>query len=661
MSGDKLEKLKLHSPDLTQDNIAKIRDLFPGCVTEARDAAGQLKLAVDFDQLRQELSDHIVEGPQERYHLNWPGKREALLTANAAIAKTLRPASAESVNFDTTQNLFIEGDNLEALKLLQESYLGKVKMIYIDPPYNTGNDFIYDDDFSENSEQFLTRSNQSDIEQNRLVANPETNGRFHSDWVSMILARLKLAKRFLKKDGAIFVSCDEGEHPRLRLVMDEVFGQSNFIADFVWAAGRKNDSKHVSISHEYIVCYANDKEFLKSKKLIWRQRKKGLEDIYKEYGRLRSAYKGDHDRITAEMKAWYSALADDNPAKSHKHFSHSDEKGIYFPDNISWPGGGGPKYEVLHPNTKRAVKIPSRGWITSDPRKLDEWIADNRVHFGPDETTVPCIKSHLKDKEYETPYSVFYQDGRAASKRLRDLMGADLFDYPKDEIILQELIEMLTSADDVILDFFAGSSTTAHSVFLQNAKDGANRKFIMVQLREGIPEESDARKLGFGTIPELSEERIRRAGKKILEGECHPNWNKDVGFRVLKIDASNMNDVYYTPQATTQQNLLDRVDTIKPDRSGEDLLFHVLVDWGVELSLPITREIILGKQVFFVDGNALAACFETGITEELVKELAKRLPVRAVFRDTGFASDAMKINVKQIFKQLSPGTDVKAI
>jgi adenine-specific DNA-methyltransferase len=658
-----MEKLKMHSPDLTQDNIARIHELFPGCVTEVKAEDGSVKLAVDFDQLRQELSGSVVEGPQERYHLNWPGKREALLTANAPIAKTLRPCRDESVDFDSTKNLFIEGDNLDALKLLQENYLGKVKMIYIDPPYNTGKDFIYKDSFASGQITHEVSSGERSEEGARLVANPEGNGRFHSNWLTMIAPRIRLAKNMLTQDGAIFVSCDEGEHPRLRLLMDEAFGQSNFVADMVWAAGRKNDSRLVSVSHEYIVCYARDVEYLRSKQIIWRQRKKGLDEIYSQYERLKRQFGQDFKAMTEGLREWYRALADGNPSKDHKHYNNIDKRGVYFAADISWPGGGGPKYEVLHPVTKKPVKVPSRGWMTSDPKRMQEWIDDDRVHFGEDENAVPCIKSYLKDKEQQTPYSVFYQDGRAASKRLRALMDGDLFDFPKDELVLQEVVEMLTEKDDIIVDFFAGSSTTAHSVMLQNATDGGNRRFVMVQLDEKAKEDSAAYQAGFKTIPEVSRERIRRAGKSVIGGACHAGWNKDIGFRVLKVDTSNMADVYYAPDALEKPNLDMFVDNIKPDRTAEDLLFQVMLDWGVDLALPIAKETIQGKEVFFVDGNALAACFDASgsIYEAFVKELAKHQPLRVVFRDAGYKNSAVKINVEQIFKLLSPATEVKCI
>lgn len=658
-----MNKLKMHSPDLTQANIAKVAELFPNCITEVRIADGATSYAIDFDQLRQELTGSIVEGAQERYMLNWPGKREALVAANAPITKTLRPSREESVDFDNTRNLFIEGDNLDALKLLQETYLHKVKMIYIDPPYNTGNDFIYKDSFAVGQfAQEVAASERNEVGE-RLVANPDGNGRFHSNWLTMIAPRIRLAKNLLTQDGAIFVSCDEGEHPRLRLLMDEIFGQSNFVADMVWAAGRKNDSRLVSISHEYIVCYASDVEYLRGKQVTWRQRKKGLDEIYAQYERLKRQHGKDFKAITEGMKEWYRSLVDSHPSKAHKHYAYADARGLYFPDNISWPGGGGPKYEVRHPVTKKPVKVPSRGWMTSDPKRMQEWIDDDRVHFGDDETFVPCIKSYLKDKEEQTPYSVFYQDGRAASKRLRTLMDGDLFDFPKDELVLQEVVEMLTKGDDIVLDFFAGSSTTAHSVMLQNAADGGNRRFVMVQLNELTSSDSAAYQIGFKTIPAVSRERIRRSGHKVKHDNAGNSGidKLDVGFRVLKIDSSNMKEVFYTPDAVAQDQLFDQVNNIREDRTSEDLLFQVLLDWGVDLALPIAKETIAGKTVYFVDGNALAACFDEGVSEDFVKLLAKREPLRVVFRDAGFATDSVKINVEQIFKLMSPSTEVKTI
>jgi len=626
-----MEKMKMHSPNLTQENIARIRELFPGCVTEAQGDDGKLRLAVDFDQLRQELSESIVEGPQERYHLNWPGKREALLTANAPIARTLRPCREESVDFDTTKNLFIEGDKLEALKLLQETYLGQVKMIYIDPPYNTGNDFIYEDDFAENAEEFLKRSNQKDAEGNRLIANTEANGRFHSDWLSMIYSRLKLAKNLLSDDGIIFVSIDDNEAHNLRKVCDELFGIENLFGIFQWRRRQRADNRNqsrVSPDHEYIVAYS------KSGTSIL----KGTEINLDKYSNLDNDPRGPWASIDLSGLA----TATQRP---NLHYDIVDPNtGISYPPN------------------------PSRGWSKSKENVL-KMIEEGRILFPKSPSGRPREKKFVKDLQSNVTGFSTCLDSKVVgyttngTREVTELIGGKFFDFPKPVNLLKELLIQATSFNDVILDFFAGSATTAHATMQLNAEDGGNRKFIMVQLPELSDEQSEAFKAGFKTIAEISKERIRRAGQKVLEGECHEGWNKDIGFRVLKIDSSNMADVYYTPDAIEQGQLKIFTDNIKSDRKPEDLLFQVLLDWGVDLSLPIRKETIQGKTVFFVNEPPydLVACFDTGVNEDLVKELARVEPLRVVFRDTGFVSDAVKINVEQIFKQMSPGTEVKSI
>lgn len=660
-----MDKLKMHSPNLTQDNIARIRELFPGCVTEAKGENGSVKLAVDFDQLRQELSDSIVEGPQERYHLNWPGKREALLTANAPIAKTLRPCRAESVDFDTTRNLFIEGENLDALKLLQDNYLGKIKMIYIDPPYNTGSDFIYEDDFSEAPIDFLKRSNQVDTSGNRLVINAESNGRFHSDWLSMLYPRLKLARNILRDDGVIFVSIDDVEFPNLRKIIDEVFGEKNFLATLVWDRNRKNDAKYFSVGHEYMVVYAKNEPLLSENQIIFRGEKDGVEDVRSEFDRLKAIHGSDWAAVRQGLLEFYRSIPDDDSRAPLKRFTKVDGKGPYRDDgNINWPGGGGPTYEVLHPGTKKPCKLPTSGWRYPNPTRFWEEVAKGRVVFGPDETTVPRVRTNLFENSDQVMTSVHYSYAQKSANEFSALFdGRRVFDNPKPISDLRRLISYITGPDDLICDFFAGSATTAHAVMKINAEDGGNRRHIMVQVAEAINENHEAYLAGFRTIPELSRERIRRAGKKILESACHENWNKDVGFRTLKIDTSNMADVYYAPDALDTANLDLLIDNIKPDRTPEDLLFQVMLDWGVDLALPITKQAIQGKDVFFVDDNALVACFDahSGIDETFVKELAKRQPLRVVFRDAGFKDSAVKINVEQIFKLLSPATEVKSI
>lgn len=586
-----MDKLKMHTPNLTNDNILRIRELFPGCVTESKREDGSVKLAVDFDQLRQELAESIVEGPQERYQINWPGKREALLTANAPIAKTLQPCRAESEDFDNTKNLFIEGDNLEALKLLQETYLGKVKLIYIDPPYNTGNDFIYEDDFASSSAEYLHKSNQVDEEGNRLVANTAANGRFHSDWLTMMYPRLKLARNLLSDDGAIFVSIDFNEVENLKKIMDEVFGEENFQRSIVWRigwlSGYKTLAKNFIRNHDSILFYSKNSEQLEFVK---------------------------------------------------KYIENSEFK------------------PVVKKEPKVVEKMSELGLNAKAQEALLKFINyENRPDRYPIEDT-------WNSNEYDDLNSIAIVS--FSGEKISKVLGiGQEFKGQKSVKMLIRILESITSGNDIVLDFFAGTCSTAHAVMQLNSTDGGNRRFIMVQLPEACPEDSEALKAGYATIAEVGKERIRRVGKKVMEGPCHQDWKKDTGFRVLKTETSNMADVYYAPDAFNRENLDLFVDNIKPGRTAEDLLFQVMLDWGVDLALPVTTETVQSKQVFFVDGNALTACFDAagGIDETFVKELAKRLPLRAVFRDAGFKDSAVKINVEQIFRLLSPGTEVKCI
>jgi len=625
-----MDKLKMHSPDLSQDNIAKIRALFPGCVTEARDeATGAVRLAVDFDQLRQELSDHIVEGPQERYRLDWPGKREALLASNAPIAKTLRPSESDSVDFLGTHNLFIEGDNLEALKVIQETYLGKVKLIYVDPPYNTGRDFVYDDDFAENAESFMVRSMQTSASGDRLVANPESNGRFHSDWLTMMYSRIRLAKTLLSEDGVFLTSIDDGEVSNIRKICDEIFGEDHFAAQIIWK--KRNtppNDRVIGAQHDYILVYfKND--------LAGINLRPRTDDQIARYKNPDDHPKGPWvvGDLTANVKGG--------------RFSHA----LYYP--------------ITNPNTGEEFYPPNNGNWRFNKDRIERLIASDEIYFGKDGTSSPKLKRFLcdvKDGATWTTLWDFAPFNTSGTNEMRDIFGNSvLFENPKPIGLLEHIVDLGASSDALVMDFFAGSGTTAHAVLKKNSEDGGSRRFIMVQLPEATNEDSEAHKAGYKTIAEVSKERIRRAGKKILEGECHPDWNRDVGFRVLKVDTSNMKDVYYRPDELKQSDLLDMVDNVKEGRTAEDLLFQVLVDWGVDLTLPIRRETVQSKTVFFVDDNALVACFDRGVTEDLVKELAGHEPLRVVFRDNGFVSDAVKINVEQIFRQLSPTTDVKSI
>lgn len=655
--------MKLHTPNLTAENIEKLAALFPNCVTETADEkTGQLKRAIDFDQLRQELSGHIVEGPRERYHLDWPGKREALLAANAPIAKTLRPCREESVDFATTKNLFIEGDNLDALKLLQETYLGKVKLIYIDPPYNTGRDFIYDDDFADDAESYLERSNQTNAEGARLVANTDANGRFHSDWLSMIYSRLRLARNLLRDDGVLFVSIDDNEVDNLRKVCTEVFGEENFVAQIIWQKvySPKNTAYWFSEDHDYILIYARNKN-------SWRP------ELLPRTSDMEARYKNsDND----PRGAWKAA---DLSARNRY------DAGVYA---ITCPSG-------------RVISGPPKGmyWRYSET-KFKQLDADRRIWWGSDGNNVPAIKRFLSEvSEGRTPQTLwFYKEVGHTQDAKKTLLKYVSFQHTENVLnsvkpveLLQRILQLAGKPDEnaIVLDFFSGSATTAHAVLRQNFEDGGNRRFIGVQISEPLPRPEP----GLGSIFEMGLARVRNYAAELRGlGEL---TRIDTGFRVLKIDTSNMNDVYYAPDAVKQAQLALHTDNIKADRTPEDLLFQVLLDWGVDLALPIAKETFaVGKDelgmmndeksglrtddvsgslhhssfivhtshtVFFVDNNALAACFDTNITEDLVKELAKRKPLRAVFRDSSYDSDSTKINVVQIFKLLSPETEVKSL
>ena len=619
-----MDKLKMHSPNLVDVNIEKISVLFPNCITETKDENGELKKAIDFDLLKQELSQVIVEGEQERYRLDWVGKKEAILTANAPIAKTLRPCREESVNFDKTENLFIEGDNLEALKLLQENYLGKVKMIYIDPPYNTGNDFIYEDDFAESTDEFFERSNQTDDEGNKLVANTDSNGRFHSDWLSMMYSRLKLARNLLAEDGFIFINIDDTEQSNLRKLCDEIYGQANFIANIAWqhSMQSKNDEKFFSRNYNHLIVY-------------------------------RKAFSNTIFRLP-------------RTEQDNKNYSNpdNDPKGLWRAGDFRSPNLRNTlKFKIQTPNGG-FIEPPENGWRWSE-ESIKQKIRSGEIIFSQDQTKI-IRKIYLIDQEGRVPENLWSGDDagttRQANSELKEIFGGEVvFDTPKPTKLIQRIMKLLKDEKDyIILDFFAGSSTTADAVMQLNAEDGGNRKFIMVQLPEQTDEKKEAFKAGYKTIAEISKERIRRAGKKILEDNATKEGieNLDIGFRVLKIDSTNMKDVYYTPDALKQADMLDLATNIKEDRTSEDLLFQVMLDWGLELSLSIERKTVAGKEVFFVAGNSLVACFDE-LTFDVVDEVAKEHPLRFVSAEKSIHLDHDKTNIKERFKQLSPDTEVK--
>jgi adenine-specific DNA-methyltransferase len=644
-----MNKLKMHTSDLAQANVTKIRDLFPSCVTEAHDEeSGKLCLSVDFDQLRQELSSQIVEGTQERYRLDWPGKRQALAQANEPIVKTLRPDRKESVDFDLTRNLFVEGDNFEALKVLEEAYLGSVKLIYIDPPYNTGRNLIYKNDFSETTAEFLGRSGQVGDEGGNLVANLETNGRFHSDWLSMMYQRLRVAKKFLAKDGVLVCAIDENEFGTLSILMKEIFSGSAWEHAYISVVHNPRGQQGTNFSYvnEYLIFV-----FPSGIKAIGDRK---IEDEDVSWSQFRN-WGGESERTDAK-NCFYPVLVQDGNIVGFGDVSPDN----FHPNQTEWKDDTAYVYPIDNVGVERKWRYARQSvdGIFSMLRAKRSG-SGYQIEIG---KTFGLYKSVWTDKRYDS--------NEYGTKLVNSLVEGSGFTFPKSLWAVYDPIAAVTWNDPnaIVMDFFAGSATTAHAVMQLNADDGGNRQFIMVQFPAPIEEDMAPFKRGFTTIAEISKERIRRAGEKVRQGECHLDWKRDIGFRVLKVDTSNMQDVYYRPDQIDQRDLLAAVDNIKPGRTAEDLLFQVLIDWGVENgpALPILKEVIEGKTIFYVNksphtGPDLLACFDKGITEELVKKLAETKPLRAVFRDNGFVSDVVKINVVQIFRQISPKDEVKSI
>lgn len=616
-----MDKLRMESPDMTAQNIDRIAALFPNCVTEASDGHGGIKRAINFELLKQMLSPDVVDG-DERYEFTWVGKKAAIVEANKPIRKTLRPFVEESKNWDTTENLYIEGDNLEVLKLLQESYLGKVKMIYIDPPYNTGNDFIYADDFMRSQEEENEQMGMYDEDDNRLFKNTDTNGRFHSDWCSMIYSRLMLARNLLTEDGLLFVSIDDNENATMRELLDETLGSGNFVACIVWQKihSIKNDAKYFSENHEYALVYAKNIDSIKLNLLP----------------------------RTEEMNARYK-----NPDK--------DPRGAWQSGDLVASGErSNGHFIVKSPKTGKEFDVPQgKHWVYSQENLL-ALVNDNQIWFGEDGNSFPRKKRFLSDvQDGRTPNTLWLCDevghNQTAARELKALFDDNkYFDFPKPVSYIQQMLLLGTSADSIILDFFSGSATTAHAVMQLNAEDGGHRKFIMVQLPEKCDEASEAYKAGYKTICEIGKERIRRAGDKIKSESPMTTQDLDVGFRVLKLDDTNMKDVYYAPDDYDQGMLAGLESNIKDDRTDLDLLFGCLIDWGLPLSLPYSSEQIDGCTVHTYNDGDLIACFDANIPESVVKEIAQRRPLRAVFRDSGFASSPEKINVFEIFKLYMP-------
>ena len=657
-----MKHLNMQSMDKVAANIEKIKELFPNCVTERINAEGKLEHAIDFDMLKQELSAHVVDGLQGRYQFTWPDKRKSILAANAPINKTLRPCREESVDFDNTENLYIEGDNLEVLKLLQETYLGKVKMIYIDPPYNTGNDFVYRDDFKQDSGEYIASSGQLDDEGNRMVTNTESNGRFHTDWLNMMYPRLKLAKDLLRDDGVILTNIDENEVSNLQKILAEIFGESNDLGTIIWdKRNPKGDAQGISYQHEYILAYAkNIVDFLETNR-IQRPKKnaKAILDKAKQlYNKISDKY--TLDECNKDFSEWIKNQKDFSGGE--RAYNRIDKSGDVFRlVSMAWPNKKKAPDDyfipLIHPVTGKSCPVPARGWRNpSDTMK--KLMSQGLIVFGVDEKTQPNRKYLLKENMEENIPSLLYYGG--SDTDLLSYLNIP-FDTPKVVEICIEHIRSFTYENSLVLDFFSGSATTAHAVMQLNAEDGGKRKFIMVQLPEVCAEGSEAYKAGYKNICEIGKERIRRAGRKIKEENPLTTQNLDVGFRVLKCDSSNMEDVYYTPKEymNKQQNLF--VDNIKTDRSDEDLLFQVMLELDTPLSSKIEKIQIAGKTVYKVAQGHLMACFDADVTDEVITAIAKEQPSYFVMRDSSLADDSVAINFEQIFNTYSPNTERRVL
>lgn len=621
-----MDKMRMESLDMTAQNIEKIGALFPNCITEALDENGKLKRAINFDLLKQMLSDDIVEG-SEAYEFTWVGKKASVVEAGRPIRKTLRPCKEESLDWDNTENIYIEGDNLDVLKLLQESYLGAIKMIYIDPPYNTGNDFIYKDDFKQSISEYEEDLGTLDDEGNRMFRNTDSNGRFHSDWCSMMYPRLVLARNLLAENGAIFISIDDHESDNLKKIGNEVFGEQNFVACVVWQRNYAPISlkKFFSESHEYCLVYAKNIDVFQMN-LLPRTEKQN-----KDYT---------------------------NP--------DNDPRGVWKVGNLTvGPAVEKQVYEIIGPTGKKFLPPSGYCWRFTK-EKFEEMRADNRIWFGTHGNNSPVPKLFLTEvQDGVTPMTLWTFDeaghNQIATRELREIFGASIFTSPKPVKYLVRYLQIGMNKSDVILDFFSGSATTAHAVMQLNAEDGGNRKFIMVQLPEETEEKSEAFKAGYRTIAEIGKERIRRAGQKIKDESPLTTLNLDVGFRVFKLDDTNMKDVYYSADEYSQNLITMMESNIKPDRTDLDLLFGCLLAWGLPLSLPHSSEIIEGCTVHTYNEGDLVACFDENIPDSVIKTIAKKKPLRAVFRDSSFVSSSSKINVTEVFKLLAPDTRVRVI
>ena len=656
------------SMDLEGANIDKLRMAFPECFSEGK---------LDVDKLLS-LCGEYVSNDFEKYRFEWKGKAECLKLAQKRSTGTLRPCPEESVAWDTTQNLYIEGDNLEVLKLLQTAYFRKVKMIYIDPPYNTGNDFVYADDFSDPIARY------KEITAQTTKSNPETMGRFHTNWLNMMYPRLRLAANLLRDDGVIFISIDDAELYNLKKVCDEVFGEENYVATLVYDKNRKNDAKYFSVGHEYMLVYFKSAATIYEMGVILRATKEGIDEVRAEFDRLRTEYNDDWAKVNEGLKSLYASWPDGDERKSLARFTRVDEKGPYRDDgNISWPGGGGPRYDVLHPVTGRPCKVPSRGWVYPNPKRMQEEIDNGRVVFGKDETVTPKIRTNLFEQDKEVMRSVYFSYAQTTTQEFNRIFGGvRIFENPKSVNDIKKLIEYVTAGDDVdiVLDFFSGSGTTAHAVMQLNAEDGGNRRFILVQLPEVCDEKSEAYKAGFKNICEIGKERIRRTGREIMnrvtsgEGNLHgegwgcgmpktqQEWDYaiqnilDVGFRVFKLDTTNLKTWDATPIEDNQLEILyDRmnamVQQVKPERSDLDMVCEVMLKLGIPLTYSISQIDLNGKPAYTVGDDALLlVCLAPDVTPEDVEAMAELTPGKIVIARESFADDTAMANAYYILR-----------
>jgi len=654
-----MDKLRMQTTNKADEKFQKLADMFPNAVTETIDENGEVVRAIDKDVLMQEISCKVVDGNEERYQFTWPGKKKSLLLANAPINKTLRPCREESVDFDNTENLYIEGDNLEVLKLLQETYLSKIKMIYIDPPYNTGKDsFVYNDNFNMSKDAFSDASGQYDENGNLLFdmhSNNESNGKFHSDWLSMIYPRLKIAKDLLKEDGVILINMDENEITNLQNVCREIFGEQNDLGTIVWdKRNPKGDAQGISYQHEYIIVYAKNKyEFLKNNKI--QRTKKNASSIIEKANQLFKKISSTYtlEDANREFASWIRSQNDFSGGE--KAYNKIDENGkVFRPVSMAWPNKKKAPDDyfvpLIHPITNKACPVPDRGW-RNPSATMKKMLENGQIIFGKDESTIPNSKYILSENMYENIPSLLYFGG--SDTAYLEEIGVP-FDTPKVAEVCKEHILSFTKDDDIVLDFFSGSATVAHGVMLANMIDNGNRKYIMVQVPEKCPEDSALGKAGFKNICEAGKTRIRKTAEKL-------NFTKNMGFRDLKLDTSNMKDVYYNPADYEASLFSSLEDNIKEDRAPEDLLFQVMLDLGVLLSSKIEETTIAGKKVFNVEDNYLIACFDSDVTEETIKAIAKQKPYYFVMRDSSMANDSVATNFEQIFAAYSPDTVRKVL